>query len=86
MYQWGDIVGRLDCPHVYGLVLFCTDAEVVVMLCFVGDALLVPNGNLAKWDIRQVYRSHPIPNTLSLLLGQGKDHGYVTETLFPIAH
>ncbi len=85
-YRWGEIVGRLDCAHVYGLVLFCSESDVTVMLCHVGDTVLVPNGNLAKWDVRKVYRSHPLPNTLSLFLGENKDHGYFAETLFPITH
>lgn len=82
-YHWGEIVGLLKHPETYGLVLLCSETHVSVLICYVGETLLVPNGNMALWELPDVYMAIPRPNTLSLMLAE--DNGYVTENLFPVA-
>lgn len=65
-YQKGEGVMHLQSRR-YGLVWSCTsdDCEVLLLEAGPGLAELLPTNETAIWDLRDVIRTHPFPNSLS---------------------
>ncbi len=65
-YKIGELVGRLDCKGVYGLVL--KNRGVVMILRLKSDGLLLcPTMLIECWPYAEIYRACPRPNVLQQL-------------------
>lgn len=65
-YQKGEGVMHLQSRR-YGLVMTCNgdDCEVLLLQDGPGVGELLPTTETARWDLRDVIRTHPFPNSLS---------------------